>query len=144
MNIKVAPDFRDLFRPLTEEELKQAKANNIDDPNHEHIPPVVIWQIGKDWTIIDGHHTHRIRENLRVGGKPVKIRYHKMDFPDRQSAIAYAIRAQLGRRNSTPSEIAIALAKLPKAKPGRPEKGDKFDTISGSEKKGDKFVYNKE
>jgi len=114
MKVQVAPDFRDLFRTLTEDEFEQAKANNLADPKHERIPPVVVW----NGFIVDGHHTHRIRESLRVDGKPVKIRYHKMDFTDRESAMIYAIQAQLGRRNLAPSQIAIALAKLPKSKPG--------------------------
>jgi hypothetical protein len=129
MKVTIAPDFRDLFRPMTPEEFEQAKANNEADPSHERIPPVVVW----DGIIIDGHHTHRIRENLRDGeGKPVKIRYAKMEFEDRQAAMAYAIHAQIGRRNLDPSQIAMAIAKLPKGTAGRPaEKNrDKFDPIS--------------
>lgn len=118
MKVAIAADFRDLFRPLTDKELAQAKANNLADPEHERIPPVVVWQCGKDWLIVDGHHTHKIRENLRVGGKPVKIRYHKMEFADRAAAMAYAIHAQIGRRNLDASQIAIALARLPKAPRG--------------------------
>lgn len=123
MKVSIAPDFRDLFRPLTDEEFEQAKANNQSDPEHERIPPVVVWQCGKEWIIVDGHHTHRIRENLRVNGKPVKVKYHKLDFADRQSAMAYAIHAQIGRRNLDASQLAMALAKLPKAKPGRSGNG---------------------
>lgn len=129
MKVTIAPDFRDLFRALTPEEFEQAKANNQTDPDHERIPPVVVW----DGIIIDGHHTHRIRESLRTAdGKPVKIRYLKMEFPDRQAAMAYAIHAQIGRRNLDASQIAMAIAKLPKGTPGRPaEKNrDKFDPIS--------------
>jgi hypothetical protein len=118
MKVSIAPDFRDLFRPMTAEEYEQAKANNQADPNHERIPPVVVW----DGIVIDGHHTHRIRESLRDGeGKPVKIRYAKMEFSDRQAAMAYAIHAQIGRRNLDPSQIAMALAKLPKAPRGPKE-----------------------
>jgi hypothetical protein len=121
MKVTIAPDFRDLFRPMTPEEYEQAKANNEADPNHERIPPVVTW----DGIIIDGHHTHRIRESLRDGdGKPVKIRYAKMEFTDRQAAMAYAIHAQIGRRNLDPSQIAMAIAKLPKGTPGRPAEGN--------------------
>lgn len=119
MKVTIAPDFRDLFRPLTKEEIEHATLNNLDDPKHERIPPVVVWKVSTDWIIVEGHHTHKIRENLRVNGKPVTIRYHKMDFPDRDSALAYAIRAQLGRRNLDASQIAMALAKLPKAKRGK-------------------------
>jgi hypothetical protein len=121
MKVTIAPDFRDLFRPMTPEEYEQAKANNEADPNHERIPPVVVW----DGIIIDGHHTHRIRESLRDSdGKPVKIRYAKMEFADRQAAMAYAIHAQIGRRNLDPSQIAMAIAKLPKGTPGRPAEGN--------------------
>ena len=114
MKVTIAPDFRDLFRPLTEDEFNQAQANNLDDPDHERVPPVVVW----DGLIIDGHHTYKIRSSLRLNGKPVKIRYHKMDFYDRDEAMAYAIKAQLGRRNLNASQIAMALAKLPKSKRG--------------------------
>lgn len=124
MKVSIAADFRDLFRPLTPSELEQAKANNLSDPEHERIPPVVVWQCGKDHVIVDGHHTHQIRMNLRVDGKPVRVRYHKMEFPDRQAALAYAIHAQIGRRNLDPSQIAMALAKLPKASAGRKPQGE--------------------
>ena len=125
MKVTIAPDFRNLFRPLTEPEMEQAKANNLADPNHESIPPVCVWE----GIVIDGHHTLKIRENLRVDGKPVKIRYRKMEFPDRASAMAYAIEAQLGRRNLDPSQVAIALAKLPKAKHGGDRKSDQVANL---------------
>lgn len=119
MKVQIAPDFRDLFRPLTDSELEHAKENNRSDPNHERVPPIAVWQCDKECILVDGHHTHKIRENLRVDGRPVKIRYHKMDFPDRQAAMAYAIRAQAGRRNLDASQLSIALAKLPKTAPAR-------------------------
>jgi hypothetical protein len=128
MKVTIAPDFRDLFRPMTPEEYDQAKANNEADPNHERIPPVVVW----DGIIIDGHHTHRIRESLRdAAGKPLKIRYCQMEFADRQAAMAYAIHAQIGRRNLDPSQIAMAIAKLPKTTPEKSPSG-KFATRSNS------------
>jgi hypothetical protein len=127
MKVSIAPDFRDLFRPMTAEEYEQAKANNEADPNHERIPPVVVW----DGIIIDGHHTHRIRESLRDGdGKPVKIRYAKMEFADRAAAMAYAIHAQIGRRNLDPSQIAMAIAKLPKASRGGDHRSDQSGQLA--------------
>ncbi|HEY4721527.1 MAG TPA: hypothetical protein VII92_06745, partial [Anaerolineae bacterium] len=129
MKVAISGDFRDLFRPLTETELEHAKASNLADPEHERIPPVVVWQCGKEWLIVDGHHTHKIRETMRVGGKPVKVRYHKMAFSDRQTAMAYAIHAQIGRRNLDASQIAMALAKLPKATRGPKGDGELFANL---------------
>lgn len=129
MKVTIAPDFRDLFRPLTDDEFKQVQANNLDDPDHERVPPIVVW----DGLIIDGHHTYKIRSNLRINGKPVKIRYHKMWFADRDDAMAYAIRAQLGRRNLTPSQIAMALAKLPKLSRGGNHQPDQSANLQDGE-----------
>lgn len=124
MKVTIAADFQKLFRALTETELEHAKASNLADPDHERIPPIVIWKCGNDWLVVDGHHTNAIRQNLRVDGKPVKIRYHEMEFSDRAEALVYAIRAQVGRRNLNASQIAMALAQLPKAKPGPKPKGE--------------------
>jgi hypothetical protein len=129
MKVTIASDFRDIFRSLTDSEFEQAKENNLADPDHEHVPPIAIWQCGKEWIVADGHHTLKIRESLRVNGKPVKIRYRKMEFADRQAALAYAIRAQLGRRNLDPSQVAMALAKLPKAKHGGDRRSDQVENL---------------
>jgi hypothetical protein len=131
MKVTIAPDFRDLLPELTPEEFEQLKENNLADPDHERIPPVVVWQCGKNWIVVDGHHTLKARQNMRINGKAVKIRYVKMEFTSRADAKTYARRAQLGRRNLSPSQVAMLLAHEPKVPEGanlhpstKPEEND--------------------
>lgn len=108
---RIEPDFRDLFDPLTEHEMENARTANAADPEHKRIPPIVLWKIDdKTKIVLDGHHTLKIRENLRINGKPPKIRFVEMEFADRNHAKAYAYSAQFARRNLTDSQRAMKAA----------------------------------
>lgn len=110
MNINIAPDFRDLWPEHTPEELEQLTASCLADPDHEWMPPVALWvDAPKPNTILDGHHQYVIRSRRRL-----KIKYAKLKFATRQEAMVHAIGAQLGRRNLSPSQIAIGIVELAK------------------------------
>lgn len=115
MKYTIESDFQNLFDPLTDEEAKFAKSANEADPDHERIPPIVLWKIDdKHKIVVDGHHTLKIRENMRVNGKPPKIRFVEMEFADRHEAKAYAFRSQFARRNLTDSQRAMKAAEYAK------------------------------
>lgn len=114
MKVAIAHDFEHLLPALSDAELAQLEANCQADPNHERMPPVVVWSNHKN-TIVDGHNQHRIRERLRL-----KVKFCKMEFESRDEAKRYALDVQFGRRNLDASQRAIAYAKLPRKPEGKP------------------------
>lgn len=118
MKVTIAPDFQSLLNEHAPEELAQLEENCLSDPKHERMPPVLLWaNAPKPNTIVDGHHQHAIRTKHRL-----TIKYAKLDFESRQEAKAYAFCVQLGRRNWSQSQRAIALAEYTKLRrpQGRP------------------------
>lgn len=112
MIVNIAPDFRDLWPEHTPEELDQLTENCLADPDHERMPPIAVWvNAPKPNTILDGHHQYVIRSKKRL-----KIKYAKLKFDMRQDALAYAIQAQLGRRNLDESRRALAVAEMTKSR----------------------------
>ncbi len=114
MQVSISPDFQNLLPPLNEAELKQHEQNCQGDPNHERMPPVLVWENGGN-LIIDGHNQYRVRQKHRL-----KIRYSTLTFASREEAMLYALRVQFGRRNLDASQRAIAYAKVPRVPEGRP------------------------
>src|SRR3990172_11857946 len=110
MQVTIAPDFATLLPPLSAEELAQLEANLRANP--DRFPPVAIWSNHKN-TILDGHNQYRLRMKLRM-----KVVYSKHEFESRDEALRWALEQQLGRRNMTPSQMAMYIAKFPPGKPG--------------------------
>ncbi len=106
MKVFIAPDFKNLWPEHTVDELAQLEANCLADPDHERMPPIILWKNHKN-TVVDGHHQLAIREKHRL-----KIRYASLEFETRDHAKAFAAGAQLGRRNLTESQVAIAIAEV--------------------------------
>lgn len=114
MKITIAPDFEKLLPPLGEDELAQLERNVLDDPDHERMPPIIVWSNHKN-TIVDGHNQYRIRSKHNLKPKFVGI-----NFETRDEALHYGAAVQLGRRNLTASQRAFYATKYPK--PGSGEK----------------------
>lgn len=128
MNVNIAPDFAGLWDALDADTLAILEENNLADPKHERLPAVPVWTNGpKPNIILDCHHTHSIRKRHRL-----TIRYSKLEFPDRDAAMDYARRTQLGRRNLTESQMALAVAEWKKnrRKQGQPAENRLNSTIS--------------
>lgn len=121
MKVTIAADFRDLLTAHTPEELAQLEANCLADPDHEQMPPIILWG-NQNNTIIDGHNQNRIREKHRL-----KIRYAKLDFDTRDEAMRHALDVQFGRRNSDASQRAMAYTKLDRNEHGGNRKVDDPD-----------------
>lgn len=112
MKVTVAPDFEHLLPKLDESEFAQLEQNCLADPQHEQMPPVLLWTNCKN-TIIDGHNQHRIREKHRL-----KIKYARLSFESRDEALRHALDVQFGRRNLDASQRAMAYAALPRQSVG--------------------------
>ena len=91
MQLRIDPEFESRIPPLTDDEFEQLEENILADGII--ISPIIVW--GE--IIIDGHNRFRIVE------KHPHIEYTtcERDFNDRNEALAWICKNQLGRRNLT-------------------------------------------
>lgn len=105
--MKINKEFKDLIRPLNEDEFKELESSLIKDGCRDAI---VVW---KD-TIVDGHNRYMICQ-----AKNIKYKTIEKDFKNEDDAKEWIIRNQFGRRNLTDwdkAELALALEPLIRAK----------------------------
>lgn len=89
--IKVDREFESFIPPLTDDEFNQLRDNILKDK--EVRDPLIVWNN----IIVDGHNRWRIIKD----NPDLKWNVKEMDFPDRESALNWMIKNQLGRRNLT-------------------------------------------
>jgi len=97
------PEFAALIPPLTADELAELEASLLRDGC---LAPLITWR----GLLVDGHHRLRLCETHGVRYDTTEI-----DVPDRESALVWAIRHQLARRNLTPyarAELALKIEPL--------------------------------
>jgi len=94
--ITINPELQSLIPPLTAEEYVQLETNILQDGCHD---PLIVWQ--EEQTLLDGHNRHDICE--RHG---LDYRTQELSLPDLDTAKAWIIANQLGRRNLTPEQIS--------------------------------------
>lgn len=82
-------EFAGQIPPLTEEEFRQLEDNILSD--REVIHPIIIW----DGIIVDGHNRYRILEKH----PEIPFQTFEKSFSNRNEAMAWICRNQLGRRN---------------------------------------------
>lgn len=101
MELIIDPEFEQKIPKLTEEEFAQLEENILSDG--EIRDPLVIW----NGTILDGHNRYRIYK------KHPGLRFltHEMKLPDRNAAIIWICKNQLGRRNLTPEQRRYVIGK---------------------------------
>jgi len=93
-------EFKSLLQPLSKEEYEQLKQNLIADGCRE---PIVLW--GE--IIVDGHNRFEICTNNGIPYKTVQ-----KDFVDRQAAMDWIDKNQLGRRNLTPDQMSLIVGRI--------------------------------
>lgn len=93
--MKIDNEFRQLLQPLSPEEYEQLKENIIADGCRE---PIVLWGD----LIVDGHNRYKICTENNIEFDTVQ-----KDFPDRESAMDWIDKNQLGRRNLTPDQMKL-------------------------------------
>ncbi len=98
--IIIDSEFKNLLRPLTEEEYEQLEKNLIKD----RCPVITIWK-GHN-TIIDGHHSYAIAQKHNI---PYTVREVELD--SRSAVLQWMYSLQLGRRNLSESEKSYYRAK---------------------------------
>ena len=95
LHLTIDPEFKGKIPPLREEELKQLEENILADG--VIINPLIVW----DDMIVDGHNRYRILQKH----PEIQFTTYEKEFPDRDAAIAWICKNQLGRRNLTPQQF---------------------------------------
>ena len=101
INLKIDPEFQSQIPPLTDDEFKQLEENILKES--KLISPLIVWNN----TLVDGHNRYAILQ------KHPEIYFSTMPlrFENREEAIAWICRNQLGRRNLSPEQKRYLLGK---------------------------------
>ena len=106
INLKIDQEFQSQIPPLTNDEFKQLEENILKEG--KLISPLIVWNN----TLVDGHNRYAILQ------KHPEIYFSTMPlrFENREEAIAWICRNQLGRRNLSPEQKRYLLGKQYEAK----------------------------
>ena len=101
INLKIDPEFQSQIPPLTDDKFKQLEENILKEG--KLISPLIVWNN----TLVDGHNRYAILQ------KHPEIYFSTMPlrFENREEAIAWICRNQLGRRNLSPEQKRYLLGK---------------------------------
>lgn len=95
MRFEIDPEFCQMIPPVTDEEKRQLEENILAEGCRD---PLVVW----NGLLLDGHNRHDIctRHSLPYD-------FVTVDLPDRDAALDWIDRNQIGRRNLTPDQLRI-------------------------------------
>ena len=101
INLKIDPEFQNQIPPLTDDEYKQLEENILKEG--KLLSPLIVWNN----TLVDGHNRYAILQ------KHPEIYFSTMplQFENREEAVAWICRNQLGRRNLSPEQKRYLLGK---------------------------------
>ena len=101
INLKIDPEFQSQIPPLTDDEFKQLEENILKEG--KLLSPLIVWNN----ILVDGHNRYAILQ------KHPEIYFSTMPlrFENREEAIAWICRNQLGRRNLSPEQKRYLLGK---------------------------------
>ena len=101
INLKIDPEFQNQIPPLTDDEYKQLEENILKEG--KLLSSLIVWNN----TLVDGHNRYAILQ------KHPEIYFSTMPlrFENREEAIAWICRNQLGRRNLSPEQKRYLLGK---------------------------------
>ena len=101
INLKIDPEFQSQIPPLTNDEFKQLEENILKEG--KLISPLIVWNN----TLVDGHNRYAILQ------KHPEIYFSTMPlrFENREEAVAWICKNQLGRRNLTPEQKKFLIGK---------------------------------
>ena len=101
INLKIDPEFQSQISPLTDDEFKQLEENILKEG--KLLSPLIVWNN----TLVDGHNRYTILQ------KHPEICFSTMPlrFANREEALAWICKNQLGRRNLSPEQKRYLLGK---------------------------------
>ena len=101
IDLKIDPEFQSQIPPLTDDEFKQLEENILKEG--KLLSPLIVWNN----TLVDGHNRYEIvQEHPEISFSTMPLR-----FENREEAIAWICRNQLGRRNLSPEQKRYLLGK---------------------------------
>ena len=101
INLKIDPEFQNQIPPLTDDEYKQLEENILKEG--KLLSPLIVWNN----ILVDGHNRYEIvQEHPEISFSTMPLR-----FENREEAIAWICRNQLGRRNLSPEQKRYLLGK---------------------------------
>ena len=104
--ITIDKEFQSLIPPLSEDEYKQLEANCVADGIRD---PLVVWkQEDGTMVLLDGH--NRMKISAEHGGIPFQI--VEKHFRNRDEALVWIFRNQIGRRNLSAYDRSVLALKL--------------------------------
>lgn len=103
--IKVDSEFKGLIPPLNKEEYKQLEENCVKEGIRE---PLIVWRTPSgDDILVDGHNRFEI-----AAKHSLKCEFRQMKFENRNEAMFWMIKNQLGRRNISAYDRTLLALKL--------------------------------
>ena len=101
INLKIDSEFQSQIPPLTDDEFKQLEENILKEG--KLLSPLIVWNN----TLVDGHNRYTILQ------KHPEIYFSTMPlrFANREEALAWICKNQLGRRNLSPEQKRYLLGK---------------------------------
>lgn len=96
--LTVDQELKALIPPLRSDEFEQLEENIRQEGCRD---PLIIWNNGGEYTIIDGHNRHRICTKHKLDFK-IEVK----EFADKQAVKDWMILHQLGRRNLSPDQAS--------------------------------------
>ena len=101
INLKIDPEFQNQIPPLTDDEYRQLEENILKEG--KLLSPLIVWNN----TLVDGHNRYAILQ------KHPEIYFSTMPlrFANREEALAWICKNQLGRRNLTPEQKKFLIGK---------------------------------
>ena len=101
INLKIDPEFQNQIPPLTDDEYKQLEENILKEG--KLLSPLIVW--GN--TLVDGHNRYAIlQQHPEICFSTMPLR-----FENREEALAWICKNQLGRRNLTPEQKKFLIGK---------------------------------
>jgi len=119
--ITIHPELQSLIPPLTAEEYAQLEQNLLADGCRD---PLIVWR--EEQTLLDGHNRYEICERHGLTYTTVEV-----SLPDLESAKAWMIDNQLGRRNLTPEQTSYFRGKQYALYKQVGFKGNQYTSASG-------------
>ena len=101
INLKIDPEFQSQIPPLTDDEFHQLEENILKEG--KLISPLIVWNN----TLVDGHNRYTIlQKHPEICFSTIPLR-----FANREEALAWICKNQLGRRNLTPEQKKFLIGK---------------------------------
>lgn len=113
-DLTIDPEFKKLLPPGSEKERTELVENIKADGRFTD--PVIVWR--NHGIVIDGQTRFDIWQNDLASSDDIQPDVVEMDFASRDAVKAWMIRHQVGRRNWTPSQLAMMAATLATLKVG--------------------------